>query len=166
MSTPAIYLAARYSRNPQMRDYAEQLRELGYRVVSRWIHQHGGSLEESLKGPELTADPELGLPFANADLEDIEFADILILFTEEEPGAGKGGRHTEFGYAVARRKRIIIVGPRENVFHTLPFIQWHPSWDHFISYARRVNASSTPWGSEGTFSSPDSAAVEGSTASH
>lgn len=164
MTTPAIYLAARYSRNPEMREYADELRALGYRVVSRWIHQHGGSLEESLKGPELTADPELGLPFANADLEDIEFADILILFTELN-GGGKGGRHTEFGYAVARRKRIIIVGPRENVFHTLPFIQWHPDWDHFISYARRVNASSTTWGSQGAFPA-DGQAVQGSAAVH
>jgi hypothetical protein len=165
MTTPRIYLAARYSRNAEMRDCARQLEELGYVVTSRWIHKHGGSPEESLGAEELTHSPEEGLPFALADLEDIEYADILILFTEEN-GGGKGGRHTEFGYALARRKRIIIVGPRENVFHTLPGIQWHPNWDHFISYARRVNGTSSPTRGTGPEDAADRPAVEGSPTVH
>ncbi len=30
---------------------------------------------------------------------------------------GSGGRHVEFGYALAKGKPIVLVGPQRNVFH-------------------------------------------------
>lgn len=61
------------------------------------------------------------------DLEDLRAADTVISFTDEK-GGGKGGRHVEFGVALALEKRLILVGPRENVFHTLPEIEHYPTW--------------------------------------
>jgi hypothetical protein len=41
-----------------------------------------------------------------------------------------GGRHVEFGLALAQGKRVIIVGPRENVFHyLLPDAQIFAYWN-------------------------------------
>jgi hypothetical protein len=64
-------------------------------------------------------------------------AEMVISFTG---GGGKGGRHVEFGLAVAAGKRLVVIGPRENVFHCLPgvsvvtdiealigFLAWNPS---------------------------------------
>lgn len=113
-----VYLAARYSRNAEMRQVRDRLVELGYEVTSRWIDQHGGELEESLTQEQLNSDPDGSSRFANIDVDDLESADIVVSFTGDG-GGGKGGRHVEFGMALCRAKWCIIVGPRENVFHCL-----------------------------------------------
>ena len=52
-----VYLAARYSRNAEMRGVRDVLQGLGYKVTSRWIDQHGGNLLESIVAEKLNADP-------------------------------------------------------------------------------------------------------------
>lgn len=54
----------------------------------------------------------------------------LIAFTERPRAnlASRGGRHVELGMAIALSKTIVIVGPRENVFCTLPGIVHHDTW--------------------------------------
>jgi hypothetical protein len=142
MTTPVIYLAARYSRAEEMRHYRDQLTDLGYRVSSRWIDHHGGTLTESLGSDDISNNLEYAQTIAQTDLIDLDASHIVIAFTEEK-GGGKGGRHFELGYAIARTKRIIIVGPRENIFHSLSFIQQHPTWEAFMEFARRINAASS-----------------------
>ena len=39
----SVYLAARYSRNDEMRGVRDVLKALGYMVTSRWIYLHGGN---------------------------------------------------------------------------------------------------------------------------
>ena len=46
-------------------------------------------------------------------------ADAVIIFTETEYNPCNRWRHVEFGLALAQDKGVIIVGPRENVFHYL-----------------------------------------------
>jgi hypothetical protein len=119
-----VYLAAQYERHPEMRHYREMLDKLGIKVTSRWIDAHGGQLTEALGEAELNADPNRGIPFALIDIEDIHAADTMISFT----GAGRGGRHVEFGIAWANNKRLILVGSREHVFHTLPGVHCYPDF--------------------------------------
>jgi len=38
--------------------------------------------------------------------------------------SGRGGRHVEFGYAMAKGKRLIVVGYRENLFHEHPSVEF------------------------------------------
>jgi 3-deoxy-D-manno-octulosonic-acid transferase len=46
---------------------------------------------------------------------------LLLLNAPEWMQAGTGGRHVEFGYALALGKRIVVVGDAPgNVFHRLP----------------------------------------------
>jgi hypothetical protein len=131
-----IYLAARYSRNPEMRSVRDLLVAAGHEVTSRWIDNHGGELEESLTPERLAAEPEFCGRFANVDVEDLRAAEMCISFTG---AGGKGGRHVEFGMAQALGKRLVLIGPRENVFHCLPgvsvvsdiealigFLAWNP----------------------------------------
>jgi len=119
-----VYLAAQYERHPEMRHYRNMLSDIGIKVTSRWIDTHGGTLAEALGEAELNANPERGIQFALIDIEDIHEADTMISFT----GAGRGGRHVEFGIAWTLSKRLILVGSREHVFHTLPGVHCYPDW--------------------------------------
>jgi hypothetical protein len=126
-----VYLAARYSRHPEMQDVRDILGWLGHTVTSRWIDLHGGKYPGSFVPEQLNRDPEYCGKIAQVDLDDLEAADVVISFTEAG-GGGKGGRHVEFGIAIGRGKRLIIIGPREHVFHTLPGVEWYPSWQDLL----------------------------------
>jgi hypothetical protein len=126
-----IYLAARYSRNDEMRGVRDVLEALGHEVTSRWIDQHGGDLSESVATSQLNSEPEAVVKYAHADIEDLTAADVVISFTSAD-GGGKGGRHIEFGLALGLGRRLIIVGPRENIFHTLPQVEHYPTWPRMV----------------------------------
>ena len=127
-----IYLAARYSRLEELQGYATDLRALGHRVEARWLlgdHQihEGADLVEAL---DTITIPIQGRPFAQDDYDDVFDADMLIAFSEppRAAGASRGGRHVEFGLALAWCKEVVVVGPRENVFHTLEGVQHFWTW--------------------------------------
>jgi hypothetical protein len=122
-----IYLAARYSRNAEMRGVRDVLQTLGHHITSRWIDCHAGKYLTSFTPEHLNNDPEYCSAIARHDWDDLSEADTVISFTDTT-GGGKGGRHVEFGLSLALGKRSILVGPRENVFHTLPEIEHYPSW--------------------------------------
>jgi hypothetical protein len=104
-----IYLAARYDRRWEMLGVASTLSRAGHEVTSRWIE--GGRGDDPAVVP------------AVEDLFDLTRAECLVSFTEEPTRgvawAARGGRHVEFGVALATGKRLCIVGPRENIFHHL-----------------------------------------------
>ena len=79
---------------------------------------------------------EAGL-FAAVDYEDVAAAHVLIAFTSRPAdGPSRGGRHVELGLALGMGKRVIIVGPFENVFHRLPapygIEAQTDQWDHHV----------------------------------
>ncbi|MGH7746140.1 MAG: hypothetical protein ACREQ5_15420 [Candidatus Dormibacteria bacterium] len=128
-----IYLAARYSRNSEMRGVRDVLTALGHEVTSRWIDCHAGKYLTSFTPEHLNDDPEYCARLGLHDLEDVDAADAVLSFTDTT-GGGKGGRHVEFGYALAHPggKRVILVGPRENIFHTLPQVEHYPDWPRLL----------------------------------
>jgi hypothetical protein len=110
-----VYLCARYSRHPEMRQVAKTLEAAGLEVTSRWIagshdcSDHAG-LDEKMR-------------LAAEDWVDLLAADSVLAFSEGPApgGRNRGGRHVEFGVALGLGKPLFVVGPRENVFHFLPF---------------------------------------------
>lgn len=137
-----IYLAARYTRRLELCGYREQLTGLGHKVTSRWLN---GSHQIDSEGRPLGDTGELlfeaGAPeidhfrwkFAQDDLEDILASETLIAFTEEpRSGHSRGGRHVELGIALGTGKRIIVAGPRENVFCWLPQIEHYDTWPDLL----------------------------------
>jgi len=117
-----FYLAARYSRNEEMRAIRDALVSGGHEVTSRWIDLHietGSKLKKSFTPDYLAKETEFCSIYGQADVDDIIAADAVISFTSLD-GGGKGGRHVEFGLAIGSGKKCYIVGPRENIFHTLP----------------------------------------------
>lgn len=134
MTLPAIYLASRYSRNDEMRGVRDVLTAYGFTVTSRWIDLHPdvvGDFTESFTVDTLNQEPGKCAPLGQHDLDDIDRADWVVSFTGQ---GGKGGRHVEFGYGVAKGKRMIVVGPREHVFHTLSTVDAFRDWRRFALY--------------------------------
>lgn len=102
-----VYLSARYARREELQGYRDDLAELGIYCTSRWLDGEGLDMSEN----------------ATKDIDDVLAADVLVAFSDEpaefspHPFAARGGRHVEFGIAIGAGLPVLIVGPRENVFH-------------------------------------------------
>lgn len=105
---PTAYIAASFP----MRDEAIRLQEYLRGIIavnSRWLedtHTNYGGGNDSF--------------FAEQDLQDVEEAQMLICISDGKKQLTRGGRHTEFGIALAMKKPIILIGPREQIFHHHP----------------------------------------------
>jgi len=108
MITGNCYIAGSFSDRPRLRGIRDELAALGIACTSRWLDNDGD---------------ETG--WAERDLADIGAARTVILFTDVPSSAG--GMHWECGYAYGCGMRIIGVGPKTNLFHTL-IADWYPAW--------------------------------------
>ena len=118
-----IYLAAKYSRMEELRGYRDQLIALGHTVTSRWLD---GNHEQSDESDPTNVDLQR---WAREDIEDILSADVFVCFTGGEKSTG---RNIEFGYALGRGIPVRVVGPRESVFHHIPFVSVFESWRDYL----------------------------------
>lgn len=137
----SVYLAGRYSMWSIMRGIRDALADMDIGVTSRWIDHFAGAaaignnapLPKSFEPQHLNRYPEQCMPFAVADLEDIDRADMLVAISTL---GGKGGRHVELGYALGKGKQVAVVGTRENVFHTLEAVRVYPNINSFLASMR------------------------------
>jgi hypothetical protein len=116
------YLAARYSRRQEIQVYAAALRGEGHEVTSRWLD----GVHEAVDG-----DMRRWGEFAQDDLDDIAACDTLLSFTETGLYP-RGSRHVEFGVALAAAKKLVVIGPVENVFMALPHVLQFNSWGDYM----------------------------------
>jgi hypothetical protein len=125
-----VYLAARFSKKTEVKKLSGDLKRSGIVVTSRWLDE---PVDENTGLNQVTT--EYTERVALADVEDIDEAEFFVLFSENpESTWPRGGRHFETGYAYARGKRIIICGPKENVFHSLPGVVITPSWKETVDF--------------------------------
>jgi nucleoside 2-deoxyribosyltransferase len=125
-----IYIAAKYPRRDEMRHVRTKLQIAGFTVTSRWLDETT-PLDSTL--PEST--PRSCQRTAIIDLEDVDRADTFLFFSEDSlVGVPRGGRHVEMGFALAKGKRIIVIGDPENIFHYLPGIIHYPTLDSFLEW--------------------------------
>jgi nucleoside 2-deoxyribosyltransferase len=112
-----VYLAAAYARRDEIADHARYLQwKSGIEVVSSWLD------ETYSPTIDITTLPGgINQALAEKDVQEINSCDLIIFFAENQNNQPpRGGRHVEFGIALALGKRIIVVGERENIFHHLP----------------------------------------------
>jgi nucleoside 2-deoxyribosyltransferase len=118
-----LYLAARYSRRLELVEHRAELERHGHVVTSRWLEgNHQAENDQLHRG----ADAER---FAREDLDDLHRARALVAFSEEpRTTTSRGGRHVEFGFALALGLPVLVVGPREHVFCCLvdSIDEWSP----------------------------------------
>jgi nucleoside 2-deoxyribosyltransferase len=99
-----VYIAAPYPEREAAIGIMMMLEAAGIEVTSTW-----------LRGLD-----EMNEEYARRDLTDVARADALVAWNP--PGwweKGTGGRHVEFGYALALGMPIILIGERSNIFHFL-----------------------------------------------
>jgi len=105
-----------------MERMADQLKAIGHEITASWVY--GG--EEGLTRAEIAA----------LDIDDVDAADVVVSFTQPYGSLNKGGgRHVEFGYAMAKGKRCVVVGSRENVFHHHPAVEVYHTLEEWLSGA-------------------------------
>jgi len=124
----SVYLASRYSRRNELREHARILEKARIHVTSRWLHE-----DEPLQCKLGDHSPEFYQETALIDLEDVRQADVIVFFSEDPlVGTPRGGRHVEFGYALALGKKPIVIGGEENIFHYLPWVEVYSSLELFV----------------------------------
>lgn len=138
MSTLKVYLAAPYSMKDLMNARASELRAGGVEVTSSWLNEpHAPTTQMG----ELT--PEQHQTYAVQDVKDVAAADILVFHTDPTKTIVRAGRHVEFGIAIGigltRPMPIFVVGTdNENIFHHLPQVWMHGSWDQVKQYLFQI----------------------------
>jgi len=125
-----VYLAGQYARRDELRALAPQLAAKGVQVNSRWLLEDA-PLHHSLEDFET----EWKRLTALKDYWDIQRADTMIFFAESpEQQPRRGGRHVEFGMALALGKKVVVVGGRENIFHFMPGVR------HFETFSQLLGS--------------------------
>ena len=104
-----IYVGASYPRIEEAKALKIELEKLGYDIVSSWL------LSDN-EGYDTSSTEHLRM-CAIRDFEEIEAANSFVCLTDGEEQLTHGGRHTELGIALALKKDIWLIGPRESVFH-------------------------------------------------
>ncbi len=110
-----FYVATRFANKIAGRYLAGKLRSEGHSCTARWLYREEGGekgLGSRWKGTDLSA---LAVEYARQDLEDIEVADTVYVLTENCEGV-PGGMWVEMGYAMALNKKVLLVGPYQNIF--------------------------------------------------
>lgn len=124
----SVYICARFGRQEEARELAERLVPLGLSITSSWLWQHADEMYNH--------SPKESAEAAIKDVREVRAADGIIYLSEKEDNPwGRGGRHVEFGVAVAEDLQLHVIGPLENLFHYLPDVLQYDSIDDFIAYA-------------------------------
>lgn len=126
-----VYIAARFSRRPECHELAKFMASRGHYITSRWVLPNADHVIPTGMS-EQAADAERQR-FAEEDFNDVISCDWMVSLTEEPRNNSRGGRHVEFGMALALLKCVTIIGPRETVFHHLPNVDWYPNIWEFMT---------------------------------
>ncbi len=127
-----FYIAARFSRRPECNDLAHRIKSLGHEITSRWVKPDTDHVLPT--GLSAQAADSERQRFCLEDMEDVFSADAMVSLMEEPRNNSRGGRHVEFGMALALHRPLYIIGPRETVFHHHPSVRQFETADEFITF--------------------------------
>lgn len=128
-----VYVAGRYAERALLRELAQALGRRGHEVVSRWLTEHTAVR---------MGDIGQARDYALEDLLDIQRADLFVLVGSRP--SQSGGRHVEFGYALALGKRMCVIGKRHNIFHCLPQVKVFASTQDFMYWLDTITGRIRP----------------------
>lgn len=129
-----VYLAAAFGRQAEMRrirDEIETFSEGNEKVISSWI-----DVEVDDATPDTVGNADEWQHHAIKDLAEVRDADIMVSFTDGT--WARGGRHVEFGYAYANDLALIVIGPKEHIFHSLPGVIHFETWERFKEFSDEI----------------------------
>lgn len=132
MHRTSVYLSSQFEDGPVLRKVRDDLVTTGYRVTSRWLDAESSTPATALAHEDDA--PARLAAIARQDIEDIQAADVVVVFNPRETcNVGRGGRHVETGYALALGKKVVIVGVRANVFHWMPHVTVVDDWGELMA---------------------------------
>ena len=117
-----VFLAAAFDAKPRMQEAKRRLEAIGYLVCSQW---------HEIPPTEREADLDYQRMEAGRDLTDIHSCDLFIQDTLTP--STTGGSHVEWGVALTRTNRRLLVGPVVHIYHHFAFRRFD-SWDEAISW--------------------------------
>ena len=115
MRNPKLFVAAAWSRRGEVQRIKGILEDLGFECTNRWQ-----DLSDDYDARES----------ALLNLHDLHRSEILVLLTDSD--STTGGYHVEFGLCMARRMPIILVGPRQNIYHHLDLVDRVDTVEHIV----------------------------------
>jgi nucleoside 2-deoxyribosyltransferase len=121
-----IYVAASFNSRDRIRDEIEELEEIGHVITGVWF-QEEDPIEKLWDG---NFGGRVAEVMALRDFNAIERAEVMIIDTLDP--STSGGRNVELGWALAKGKRIILVGPPTTIFFALireTYDTWEEFWD-------------------------------------
>lgn len=133
-----IYIAARFSRRHEAHALAKELTKRGHHIASRWVRPDADHVLPTGLSREAAAAERRR--FAEEDFDDVVAADCMVSLMEEPRNNSRGGRHVEFGMGYVLGHRMIIIGPRETVFHHLREVEHFASIEDFLESLGEVAA--------------------------
>lgn len=136
------YFAGAYARRAELAGRAMELEMAiaSAKVVSGWlIDDQAGSDDAGFCVEMLHLDSVAAKAweYGRRDIDDVCEADAVVSFTGE---GTRGRRHIEHGFAMMLHQcvpdlvRLIVVGPREHVFHCHPATEVYPDFAAFLKH--------------------------------
>lgn len=120
-----VYLAAAFALKDTIRERSEELSTLGITPTSRWVYEN---VPSNTTLGEVSEDYLVRT--AQDDIEDIRDCTILAVVTQDPTVPRlRAGAIFEAGYAYGLGKRVISIGPRENIFFYRPDVLNFPDWE-------------------------------------
>jgi len=133
------YFAGAYARRAELARRADEMEAagIGAEVHSRWLTDPQEAADAGFSADHLTDAGRVARAwqFAERDLIDLTSCEAIVSFTGE---GARGGRHVEHGVALDMRigshprMRLIVVGPREHVFHCHPMTEQYDNFGLFL----------------------------------
>ncbi len=127
-----IYVAASYPRKKDAIAISDRLEALGHTMMSRWKWEDEGYTSDFGRRETQQEQYDRLSAAAIRDLEDLKNSEIVVCLTDGENQLTHGGRHSELGIMLYETKRVIIIGPREQVFHYHPDVKQYESVEDFF----------------------------------
>lgn len=128
-----FYLASRYDSKLFLRGVRDKLQAMGHAVLSTWLTE-----EEPLNVQIDDVDPDTLVDYALQDLAEILEADVFVHFQNQNRPNIRGGSSVEFGIALAKEKKMIVVGDRINIFDFMPIVTCFPTVEEFLWWAATI----------------------------
>jgi nucleoside 2-deoxyribosyltransferase len=130
-----VYLAGHYSRKKEISKAANDLKSVGIKVVSTWLNEHIiskvsiSNLSESFLRKA-----------AIRDKKELYKATHFVLFTvSPDTLFTRGGHCWENGFADALKKKTVIVGPRQHIFHYLHGKKHFMTWKKAFQWLTKTS---------------------------
>ena len=122
-----VYFCGRFRRRYELAQYALDLQQHRIIVTSRWLQE---APETDAVAQAAVDDPSAGCLFARRDLVDLMSSHVVCAFTEQPNTMhdNNGGKDVEFGFGLGQHLLPIVVGPIQNIFHSIPEVKVFPVW--------------------------------------